>query len=44
MCGYWRFERSRGHELCDKNDAFLSSERRLPEIIEAHDVGVLKSL
>lgn len=39
-----RFESPWSHEFCDKHNALLASERRLPRIIEADNVGMLKPL
>lgn len=39
-----RFECSRSHEFSDEYNTLLATEHRLPGIIEADDVGVLKPL
>lgn len=39
-----RFECSRSHEFSDEYNALLATQRRLPGIVEADNVGVLKPL
>lgn len=39
-----RFKRSAEHELGDQHDVLLLVERRLPVVVEPHDVGMLQLL